>query len=139
MPKSTEEIKNDMDKMNSIEEIIDYMNKELPKTRYGDRIIELCELHKIEVSTLQKTVEGLVSKSQFYAALNGSRNLSREKVIYVALALNATIEEANELLKLARHKELYPKIKEDAIVIFGLKNRKNMYEIYDLLEKVKTL
>ena len=139
MPKSTEEIKNDMDKMNSIEEIIDYMNKELPKTSYGDRLYELCIQHKMEVSTLQKTVEGLVSKSLFYAALNGTRNLSREKIIYVALALNASIEETNELLKLAKHKELYPKIKEDAIVIFGLKNHKNMYDIYDLLEKAKGL
>ena len=47
--------------------------------------------------------------------------------------MGISLEEMNELLKLAQHKELYAKNKEDAIIIFGLKNKLKIIEIEELL------
>ena len=51
----------------------------------------------------------------------------------MGVTIGATIEEINELLKLAKQKELYAKSKEDAVIIFAIKNKK-MKEDKDLIE-----
>ena len=65
--------------------------------------------------------------------LNGTRNPKKGNIIKIAVAMKLTLEEANELLKLAGQKELYAKNKEDAIVMFGLKNDLQITQIEELL------
>lgn len=134
MRKTTVEIENDITRMTSIEELEEYIKKEgIGNQSFGDRLLELCGAYGVKPGDLQKNVA--VSKSQFYAAISGERNPGKATVIKIALTLGITLEETNELLKLAKHKELYPKIREDAIIIFGIKNRKNIYEIDVMLKK----
>lgn len=134
MKKSTVEIENDISSMTSITELEEYIRREgIGKLNFGDRLLELCAKYGMKPGELQKSVD--ISKSLFYAVLSGERNPSKETVIKIALTLGASLEETNELLKLAKHKELYPKLKEDAIIIFGIRNKKDIYEIDELLEK----
>lgn len=134
MTKSTLEIANEMEQAKTFVELKRIIeNNNIGEQTFGDRLLELCAKYEMKPSVLQKNVA--VSKSQFYAGINGKRNLSKENIIKIALALGASVEEINELLKLSKHKELYVKNREDAIILFGIKNRKDIYEINELLKE----
>ena len=45
------------------------------------------------------------------------------------------MEETNRLLKLSGNTELYPKIEEDAIIEFGIRQHWSVYQIEELLKK----
>lgn len=132
MTESTKEILNKIESANTWEELGDIL-KGLEKVTFGDRLSQLCIKYQIKPSKLQ--LEVAISKTMFYDVMNGTRKPSKETVIKIALVMKITEEELNELLKLAGHKELYPKKKEDAIIIFGLKNKKDIVEIDELLKE----
>lgn len=132
MSETTTEILNRIESASNWEELEDILEG-LEKVTFGDRLSELCVKYKVKPSTLQTQVA--ISKTMFYDVLSGKRNPSKESIIKIALVLNVTEEELNELLKLAGHKELYPKKKDDAIIIFGIKNKKNIFEIDSLLKE----
>lgn len=132
MSESTKEILNKIESANTWEELGDIL-KGLEKVTFGDRLSQLCIKYQIKPSKLQ--LEVAISKTMFYDVMNGTRKPSKETVIKIALVMKITEEELNELLKLAGHKELYPKKKEDAIIIFGLKNKKDIVEIDELLKE----
>ncbi|MBQ3543951.1 MAG: hypothetical protein IJA34_03010 [Lachnospiraceae bacterium] len=132
MSESTKEILNKIESANTWEELGDIL-RGLEKITFGDRLSQLCIKYQIKPSKLQ--LEVAVSKTMFYDVMNGTRKPSKETVIKIALVMKITEEELNELLKLAGHKELYPKKKEDAIIIFGLKNKKDIVEIDELLKE----
>lgn len=136
MKKSTEEIANEIDNAKSWEDVERILKEnEIGRQTFGDRLLELCDAYKMKPGKLQvEVLEVSVSKSQFYAAINGTRNPSAEIVIRIALVLGTTIEELNELLKLAKHKELYSKTIEGNVIAFGIKNKKSIYEIDDTLK-----
>ena len=54
---------------------------------------------------------------------------SRDKVIALALAMQLTLDEANRLLHLSNNGILYPKIKRDSIIIFGLENNQKIIDL----------
>lgn len=47
--------------------------------------------------------------------------------------LDASIDEAQELLKLCGMAQLYPKLKRDAIIYYGLQHGLGLFEINDKL------
>ena len=139
MGKSTSEIENEIEKAVSWDDLKNVI-KENQKERqtFGGRLEELCKTYGIAIQKLQIDLEVkfAVSRASFYAAKNGSRNPKKETVIKIAFAMGITAEELNELLKLAKHKELYAKNKEDAVILFGIKNKKRIEEIDQVLRSV---
>ena len=132
--KTTEEIANEMDKATSFAELKAIIEQNhIGREAFGDRLLELCAKYGKKPGELQKSVA--ISKSQLYAVINGTRRPGRELVVKIALALGVTTEEIDELLKLAGHKELYPKNREDAIVKFGIEHQKTIYEINEVLKE----
>ena len=109
--------------------------KNNPVPTFGQKFEEICQKHKISLPDAQKKVyrEYAIGKTSFYYYFDGRRNPSKEVVIKLGVTIGATIEEINELLKLAKQKELYAKSKEDAVIIFAIKNKK-MKEDKDLIE-----
>lgn len=132
MAESTNEILNQIESAKSWEELGNILEG-LEQITFGSRVSDLCVKYQTKPSKLQLGVS--ISKTMFYDVMNGTRTPSKETVIKIAFALRATETELNELLKLAGHKELYPKKKEDAIIIFGLKNNKGVDEIDALLKE----
>ena len=104
---------------------------DLPKTTFPVRLNELCQKYGKTFSRVQ-TESGL-SKSLFYALVNGTRTPKKHHILRIGFALELCLEELNELLKLAHLKELYAKRKEDAIILFGLKNHLAPDDIEELL------
>ncbi len=128
---STHELENRIDKAKTWDEMQAVL-QEIPKDIFNTRVFELCEKYGKTLSQVQ--TESGIAKSTFYAIVNGTRRPTRNHIIIMVFTLGATYEELNELLKLARHKELYAKDKTDAIIMFGLKNKKKLEEIVELLE-----
>lgn len=64
---------------------------------------------------------------------NGIRKPSRDKVLQLAFGLGCSLEETQKMLRLADRSSLYPKIKRDAAIIYGLNNRVQISELQELL------
>ena len=71
----------------------------------------------------------VITDSNIQKIFDGSKTPSRDKVIALALAMQLTLDEANRLLHLSNNGILYPKIKRDSIIIFGLENNQKIIDL----------
>ena len=96
----------------------------------------LIKQKKVSVLTIVENTN--VSKSYINKLRNPDEknvNPSRRVVIDIALAINATLEETNMLLKAARYQELYTRDPAEALIIWGMLNKKSGREIRRLLQE----
>ena len=100
---------------------------------FYSRLDELCEKYNKKYAEIQ--IKTNITKSLFYEIISPAKKRTPKKyqIILIGLAMGATVEEVNELLKLAKLKELYAKNKADAIIIFGIENKMSDTEIEELL------
>ena len=77
----------------------------------------------------QVITDSNIQKNYGYQIFDGSKTPSRDKVIALALAMQLTLDEANRLLYLSNNGILYPKIKRDSIIIFGLENNQKIIDL----------
>lgn len=78
-------------------------------------------------------VKALLSRSFTYQVFSGDRVPSRDIILRTALALNILLDETQRLLKLADRGALYPKIKRDAVIIYGINNKLGLYKTDEIL------
>lgn len=64
---------------------------------------------------------------------SGRRKPSRNRLLCLCFGLEASVEETQELLKLCGMAQLYPKLKRDAIIYYGLLHGLKLFEINDKL------
>ena len=67
-----------------------------------------------------------------------SRNcgVSREEMLYeMERQLGCSLEETQRLLQQASYAQLYPRIKRDAIISYGIVHHMNLTEINDILQE----
>ena len=131
---STKEYENAITAANTKDEVIEII-KNLPQITFTARIEQLREKYGIRSFSKIQADCG-ITKSLFYDIINGDRKSKKEHVIKIGIAMGLTVEELNELLKLANHKELYAKRKEDAAIIFGLTKKLKVEEIQNLLDDI---
>lgn len=74
-----------------------------------------------------------MSEIYLHQIFAGRRNPSRNRLICLCCGLGATLDETQELLKLSGLAQLYPRIKRDAIIIYGLAHCEDLFEINDRL------
>ena len=82
------------------------------------------------VSELLKAGMSEIYLHQIFA---GRRNPSRNRLLCLCYGLEASVEETQELLKLCGMAQLYPKLKRDAIIYYGLLHKLSLFEINDKL------
>ena len=82
-----------------------------------------------------------MSEIYLHQIFAGRRNPSRNRLLCLCYGLEASVEETQELLKLCGMAQLYPKLKRDAIIYYGLLHKLSLFEINDKLfdENVETL
>lgn len=130
MQVTTKEFENRIEKAQNPDDLKKILS-ELPQTTFTVRLDRLCSQYGKTFSQVQ--VASGITKSLFYAIANGTRNPKKVHIVRIGFALGMSLEEVNELLKLAKLKELYAKNKEDAILIFGLRNRLTADQVEELL------
>lgn len=136
MSKDTTELVRELEQAKStieFQEFIKRNHREMQRASFGDCVLRLCAIYETTASYLQPQIA--ISKSQFYNLLNGTRNPSKESVLKIAFGLRVTPSELNELLQAAGYQVLDPKNREDAIIIFGLDNKKEVGKIDELLQE----
>ena len=82
-----------------------------------------------------------MSEVYLHQVFSGRRNPSRDRLITICIGMGATLEETQSMLKLAGYAEIYPRIRRDAIIGFGIMHGQELNEINDKLfaEQEKTL
>ena len=91
----------------------------------------LFEKRKLSKAALAK-YSGM-SEIYLHQVFSGRRNPSRSRLICLCYGLNATLKETQELLGFSGHARLYPKIKRDAIIIYGLVHGIDLFDVNDKL------
>lgn len=109
------------------ESISEHMDA-LPFRKYLDTIISERNLSIPDVG-----VKALLSRSFTYQIFSGDRVPSRNIILRIALALELSLDDTQRLLKLADRGALYPKIKRDAVIIYGINNRLGLYKTDETL------
>lgn len=136
MSKNTTELVNELEQAKNTTEFEDFLKRndvEMHRDSFGDCVLKLCAKYEVTPSVLQPQIA--ISKSQFYSLLNGTRNPSKESIIKIAFGIKVTQNEVNELLQAAGYHALDPKDREDAIIMFGLENQKEVGKIDELLKE----
>ena len=110
--------------------------------------VNKCELIKIDIKTMWAdlikksglTKTEIIDKSNcgynyFYCIINGKKTPSRDKIIELIVAMGLSVDDCQTALKFNGRAPLYPRVKRDSIIIFGIENKQNIYQISEALKK----
>ena len=92
--------------------------------------------HLFEKKNISKAVlakQAGMSEIYLHQIFAGRRTPSRNRLLCLCYGLEASIEETQELLRLCGMAELYPKLKCDAIIYYGLLHKLDLFVINDKL------
>ena len=92
--------------------------------------------HLFEKKNISKAVlakQAGMSEIYLHQIFAGRRTPSRNRLLCLCYGLEANIEETQELLRLCGMAELYPKLKRDAIIYYGLLHKLDLFVINDKL------
>ena len=103
-----------------------FNNDKLQKTT--DQLLKILQ-NSNDINSYLTDNDSNIQKNYGYQIFDGSKTPSRDKVIALALAMQLTLDEANRLLHLSNNGILYPKIKRDSIIIFGLENNQKIIDL----------
>ena len=78
-----------------------------------------------------------MEKSYFYQILKGRRAPGREFLIHLSFILKLNLDETQRLLKMANRQPLYPRLKKDAAVIYGITHKMDYEEYEELLQSLE--
>lgn len=76
-----------------------------------------------------------LNRKYVYQIFNGEKNPSRNTLIALAFGLKLTAKETQTMLKLAGYRDLYVRDIRDAIILYALLRKKNIFETNELLYK----
>lgn len=74
-----------------------------------------------------------LDRTYVYQIFSGNKAPSRDKLIAIAFGLRLFDDEAQRMLKLSGNRELYPRDKRDALILFALQRNKTIIETNELL------
>ena len=100
-------------------------------TRY---LKELMKTYQISGTGLMRN--SLLSKSYTYQVLDWSRQPERNVVLRLSFSLGCSLKEVQHLLALSDNGILYPKIRRDAAIVFGIRQGYSLAEENEFLEKI---
>ena len=90
----------------------------------------LCDrLEKKSLSKADVIKKADINEIYGYQILSGKRTPSRNKLIRLCIGAEFSLDDTNETLKVAGFSPLFPKIKRDSIIIFGIQNNYPIWQI----------
>jgi DNA-binding phage protein len=117
---STENLFDELRESNSIDYYISKYDAAFPEIDMISYIFKSMEAKKIKKGALIKRSQ--ISRTYAYEIFSGHKSPSRNTTLRLAFGLALTIDETQKLLILAQQGILYPKVKRDSIIIYGLSN-----------------
>lgn len=107
---------------NDLDSLLDKID-ERDFVSYLNSLIRASALSNAKIISLSN-----IERTYYYQILNGTRTPGKDKVVALALVLKLDLEKTNRLLKLSKNASLYPKIKRDAVIMYCLGNKYDVYK-----------
>ena len=138
MPKSTEELKNDLHQASGLEGFLVDNQKNFCQYTLAEYLHHLLEeKHLIKMDVVR---DSLLERLYAYHIFAGrKKNPSRNKVISLALAMKLTPEETQYLLYYAGAEQLYVRNPRDSIIWYALDHHMSVIDTNIILQKMSEL
>ena len=123
-----------MNEIKSAKNILDYMERnqeEMYLNTLADCFNEW--LPKKDCQVADVVQKSNLNKSYVYQIFNGKKFPSRDKVIALAFGLELNADETQKLLKQAGYRELYPRDRRDALLLFAINQKMNILDANEVL------
>lgn len=98
---------------------------------FNHYILDLCRRTGTKPEQIIKRT--MIERTYGHQLFNGTRKPSRDKVLQLAFGFGLNFKETQKLLEIAQKKQLYPRIKRDAVIIYCLENHKSDLETQNML------
>lgn len=129
--KGTDDLQQKLMKAADLRQFIEENEDQFTRENVADALNELFLRRDISKATLAKN-SGM-SEVYLHQVFAGHRHPSRNRLLCLCFGMEASLEEAQTLLKKCGYAQLYPRLKRDAVVIYGLLHKMTLYEINDKL------
>lgn len=129
--KNTDNLQQELMDSPNLDQFLTQNKEHFVNINLSELLKELFEKKNISKATLAK--QSGMSEIYLHQIFAGRRNPSRNRLLCLCYGLEATVEETQELLRLCNMAQLYPKLKRDAIIYYGLQHKLKLYEINDRL------
>ena len=118
-------------KSGQFSEVTNIWQDEMETPVFCHYLYETMEKHKLTAKDIIQ--RSGIERSYFYHLLSGFKTPGRNIVLRICLCMEATLTETSQLLRLAGHGSLYPKVRRDAAIIFAIEKKYTMQQANELL------
>ena len=129
--KNTDGLQQELMDSPDLEQFLSQNQEQFVNKSVSELLNHLLEKKNISKAALAK--QSGMSEIYLHQNFAGRRNPNRNRLLCLCYGLEASVEETQELLKLCGMAQLYPKLKRDAIIYYGLLHGLNLFEINDKL------
>ena len=137
--KNTDNLQQELMEAPTLDQFLSENQDNFTRERVGELLEKLMKKRKMSKAVLAR-LSGM-SEVYLHQVFSGRRNPSRDRLICLCFGLAATLDETQKLLTQASYAPLYPRIKRDAIISYGIIHPTGLSEITDkrVAEGEKTL
>lgn len=129
--KNTDGLQQELMNSPNLTQFLSQNREQFVNKNVSEALNHLFEQKNISKATLAK--QAGMSEIYLHQIFAGRRNPSRNRLLCLCYGLEANIEETQELLRLCGMAQLYPKLKRDAIIYYGLLHGLKLFEVNDKL------
>lgn len=129
--KKTDELLQEIQNEKSFERFMSRNEENFETKKFTEYLNDLCRKKELIPEQVIKAAQ--IDRTYGHQLFNGTRRPSRDKVIQLAIAFELSVDDTQELLRVAGRNELYPRIRRDAAIIFGLSKHMEMQQMQEFL------
>lgn len=131
--KNTEQLMAEIKQCKTIDESIEKNQKYFNEHAFSEYLDKLLKKYG---KKMQDLIDGTdYSKPMLYHIKSSERMGSQRAILQMGLAIGVTVDEMQQMLRLSRNQELYPRYQRDYIILCGINAGLNLYEIDEELKK----
>ena len=129
--KNTNDLLKELNNTNDIDSYLNDNRTQIIDKQLNNFLNELIERNAISKSKIIRQAD--INEIYGYQIFSGKRFPSRNKLLRICIGAEFSINEINDVLTVGEFSPLYPRIKRDSIIIFGIQNQYTIYQINELL------
>lgn len=131
MNKPTDDLYKELNQTSHIEQYLKDNDEFLIDSSLSNYLCKKFDEMNLSKSSVLKNAD--INEIYGYQILSGKRSPSRNKLLCICIGAGFSLETTNETLKVAEYSPLFPKLKRDSIIIFGLQNHYPIWKINEAL------
>ena len=116
-----------------LEDYLQGNENQLMTTGFQALLKSYCDRRKLLPARVIEQAQ--IERTYGHQLFNGTRRPSRDKVLQLAIGLSLSVEETQRLLRAAGKSALYPRLKRDAVILFGIQRKLPVLTIQEYLTK----